>query len=33
MQQGSVFIRVVFLIVVAALILKLGTDVWQDTFA
>ena len=32
-RQGSGFIRIVFLIVVAALILKLGTDIWQDNFA
>jgi uncharacterized membrane protein YfcA len=32
-KQGSGFIRVVFLLVVSALILKLGYDVWQDNFA
>ena len=32
-SQGSRFVRVVFLIVVGALILKLGYDVWQDSFA
>jgi uncharacterized membrane protein YfcA len=31
-KQGSRFIRVVFLIVVGALIVKLGHDIWQDTF-
>jgi uncharacterized membrane protein YfcA len=31
-RQGSRFIRVVFLIVVGALIVKLGHDIWQDTF-
>jgi uncharacterized membrane protein YfcA len=31
--QGSRFIRVVFLVVVGALIIKLGYDVWQETFA
>lgn len=31
--QGSRFIRIVFLVVVGALIIKLGYDVWQDTFA
>lgn len=32
-KQGSRFIRIVFLTVVGALILKLGYDVWHDTFA
>jgi uncharacterized membrane protein YfcA len=32
-KQGSTFIRNVFLAVVGALILKLGYDIWQDTFA
>ncbi|WP_427004114.1 sulfite exporter TauE/SafE family protein [Pseudarthrobacter sp. H2] len=32
-RQGSRFIRIVFLIVVGALILKLGTDIWQDSLA
>jgi uncharacterized membrane protein YfcA len=32
-KQGSTFIRNVFLAVVGALILKLGFDIWQDTFA
>jgi uncharacterized protein len=31
-KQGSAFVRIVFLIVVAALIVKLGYDVWQDNF-
>ncbi|MGO4385256.1 sulfite exporter TauE/SafE family protein [Specibacter sp. RAF43] len=31
-KQGSKFIRVVFLIVVAVLIVKLGVDVWQENF-
>ncbi|UVJ40895.1 TSUP family transporter [Arthrobacter sp. CJ23] len=31
-KQGSSFVRIVFLIVVAALIVKLGYDVWQDYF-
>jgi uncharacterized membrane protein YfcA len=31
-RQGSKFIRIVFLVVVAALIIKLGSDVWQDNF-
>jgi uncharacterized membrane protein YfcA len=31
--QGSKFVRVVFLVVVAALIIKLGFDVWQENFA
>ncbi|MCU1541248.1 MAG: hypothetical protein JWM01_2195, partial [Arthrobacter sp.] len=31
--QGSKFIRIVFLVVVAALILKLGSDIWQESFA
>jgi len=31
--KGSSFVRVVFLIVVAALIIKLGLDVWNDNFA
>ena len=30
-KQGSRFIRIVFLVVVGALILKLGSDVWQDS--
>lgn len=32
-KQGSRFIRVVFLLVVGALIIKLGLDVWQENFA
>lgn len=32
-KQGSRFIRLVFLAVVAALILKLGHDVWVENFA
>lgn len=32
-KQGSKFVRIVFLLVVAALIIKLGSDVWQDNFA
>ena len=32
-SRGSKFIRIVFLVVVGALILKLGSDVWQDAFA
>jgi hypothetical protein len=32
-KQGSRFIRVVFLLVVGALIIKLGFDVWQENFA
>lgn len=32
-KQGSRFIRVVFLLVVGALIIKLGVDVWQENFA
>jgi uncharacterized protein len=32
-KQGSRFIRIVFLVVVAALILKLGSDIWQDSFS
>ena len=32
-KQGSRFIRVVFLLVVGALIIKLGADVWQENFA
>jgi uncharacterized membrane protein YfcA len=32
-KQGSKFVRVVFLAVVAALIVKLGYDVWQENFA
>jgi uncharacterized membrane protein YfcA len=32
-KQGSTFIRNVFLAVVGALIIKLGYDIWQDTFA
>ncbi|MDJ0321861.1 TSUP family transporter [Pseudarthrobacter sp. PS3-L1] len=31
-KQGSGFIRVVFLIVVGALIIKLGYDVWSENF-
>ncbi len=31
-KQGSRFIRLVFLVVVAALILKLGYDVWAENF-
>jgi uncharacterized membrane protein YfcA len=29
-SRGSKFIRIVFLVVVGALIIKLGSDVWQD---
>ena len=32
-NQGNRFIRIVFLVVLAALIIKLGFDVWQDNFA
>ncbi|MBX7442613.1 MULTISPECIES: TSUP family transporter [unclassified Arthrobacter] len=32
-KQGSKFVRVVFLVVVAALIVKLGYDVWQENFS
>ncbi len=32
-SRGSKFIRIVFLVVVGALIIKLGSDVWQDVFA
>ncbi|BAS08246.1 UPF0721 transmembrane protein ORF9 [Arthrobacter sp. Hiyo4] len=32
-KQGSRFIRVVFLLVVGALIIKLGADVWLENFA
>ena len=32
-QEGSKFIRIVFLSVVGALILKLGSDIWHDNFA
>ena len=32
-KQGNKFIRIVFLAVVGALIVKLGSDVWQDNFA
>ena len=32
-QQGSKFIRIVFLAVVGALIIKLGSDVWQDNLS
>ncbi|WP_427016962.1 sulfite exporter TauE/SafE family protein [Pseudarthrobacter sp. P1] len=32
-KQGSTFIRVVFLVVVAVLIIKLGYDVWNANFA
>ncbi|WP_426939442.1 sulfite exporter TauE/SafE family protein [Pseudarthrobacter sp. S3] len=32
-KQGSRFIRVVFLLVVGALIIKLGIDVWLENFA
>ncbi|MCZ2404982.1 TSUP family transporter [Paenarthrobacter sp. Z7-10] len=32
-KQGSKFIRIVFLLVVGVLILKLGSDVWNDNFA
>ncbi len=31
-SRGSKFIRIVFLVVVGALIIKLGSDVWQDVF-
>ncbi len=31
-SRGSKFIRVVFLVVVGALIIKLGSDVWNDVF-
>ncbi|WP_433123348.1 sulfite exporter TauE/SafE family protein [Arthrobacter koreensis] len=30
--KGSRFIRIVFLVVVGALIIKLGTDVWRENF-
>ena len=33
MKQGSRFVRVVFLLVVSALVIKLGYDVWQENFA
>ena len=32
-KQGNKFIRVVFLVVVAALIIKLGIDVWNENIA
>ena len=32
-KQGNKFIRVVFLVVVAALIIKLGSDVWNENIA
>lgn len=32
-RRGSKFIRIVFLVVVGALIIKLGTDVWNENFA
>ena len=32
-KQGSRFVRVVFLLVVSALVIKLGYDVWQENFA
>jgi len=32
-KQGNKFIRIVFLAVVAALIVKLGSDIWQDGVA
>ena len=32
-RQGSKFIRIVFLVVVGALIIKLGSDVWQDNLS
>jgi uncharacterized membrane protein YfcA len=32
-KQGNKFIRVVFLAVVGALIIKLGADVWHDNLA
>ena len=32
-KQGSRFVRVVFLVVVSALIIKLGYDAWQENFA
>jgi uncharacterized membrane protein YfcA len=32
-KQGSKFVRVVFLVVVFALIVKLAFDVWQENFA
>ncbi len=32
-KQGNKFIRIVFLAVVGALIIKLGSDIWQDNFA
>ncbi len=31
--KGSKFVRLVFLVVVAALIIKLGMDVWNENFA
>jgi uncharacterized membrane protein YfcA len=31
-RQGSKFIRIVFLVVVAALILKLGSDIWREFY-
>ena len=31
-KKGSKFIRIVFLVVVGALIIKLGTDVWMENF-
>ncbi len=31
-KRGSKFIRIVFLVVVGALIIKLGTDVWMENF-
>lgn len=32
-RQGSRFVRIVFLVVVGALIIKLGYDVWAENFA
>ena len=32
-KQGSRFVRIVFLVVVGALIIKLGFDVWAENFA
>ena len=31
-KKGSKFVRIVFLVVVGALIIKLGTDVWMENF-
>ena len=32
-SRGAQFIRIVFLAVVGALIIKLGADIWQENFA